>query len=214
MKKEEKNIFNINRYYKCKYHAVLLFEQFNKFNKFFNPTNSQKEELTEQYNKRNIDPFSYNYAIQYTNDYNSLNSFFKENIYDINRKSINELNVQSTEAKDYLQIILNSNDDEIIDNLLTYNAERKNDILNKNLEDIINRIYNDKYSAQQSIKLKTDREGSNLSTSIFDIFNTEPNNETASIVNQLKVEKKRFYKKQKTLLRILNNNMIINLSLI
>lgn len=162
--------------------------RYNKFNKFFNPTNSQKEELTEQYNKRNIDPFSYNYAIQYTNDYNSLNSFFKENIYDINRKSINELNVQSTEAKDYLQIILNSNDDEIIDNLLTYNAERKNDILNKNLEDIINRIYNDKYSAQQSIKLKTDREGSNLSTSIFDIFNTEPNNETASIVNQLKVE--------------------------
>ncbi len=46
MKKEEKNIFNINRYYKCKYHAVLLFEQFNKFNKFLDDFFNDIHEFT------------------------------------------------------------------------------------------------------------------------------------------------------------------------
>lgn len=157
----------------------------NKFSKLFSPTKEEKNELILAFNNKD-----YNYAINYSNNYNYLNSFLKKNIYDLNRKTIGKITpYASKEASNYLNIILKSNDDELLDNLLKYRDKHKNqDILNKDLEQIINRAFHNKNREQSAIQLKTDREGTNLSTSLFDTFNIEPNNETVDITKRLKIE--------------------------
>lgn len=61
-------------------------------------------------------------------------------------------------------------------------------ILNQDLEQIVYRVFHNKNREQSAIQLKTDREGTNLSTSLFDVFDIEPNNETVDIAKRLKIE--------------------------
>lgn len=161
----------------------------NKYNELFNPSEEQKEELLNAYNTDDsLD--SYNYAIKYSEKYKALNAFFKKNVYDVTRKTINEIadSSKNKESKTLLNILANTNDDEILNKLLKYKQDNKLQLINENLIKLIDNIFKDKNKELDKINLKTDRENTNLSTSVFDVFNFNPNHEAEDFSKRLKVE--------------------------
>ena len=161
----------------------------NKYNELFNPSEAQKEELLNAYNtKDSLD--SYNYAIKYSEKYRELNLFFKKNVYDVTRKTINEIanSSKNKESKALLNILANTNDDEILNKLLKYKQDNKLQLINENLVTLINNIFKNTNKELDKINLKTDRENTNLSTSVFDVFNFIPNHEAENFSKRLKTE--------------------------
>lgn len=166
----------------------------NVFNRILHPTREQTNELLGMYQLRNstdasIKQQSFSYAVDYLQKAEYIENFLKENTYELSRSTIDKIMPNaSKEAQNYLNVLLNNNNEDMVHDLMSIVGKDIDSILNNDLNRLINRLIRNQTRAQSSISLRTDRANVALSSNLSALSDIDFGNESAGFYQQLRTE--------------------------